>query len=814
MASSRLVIKDLVLKPADPQAFVELTWPELASVIDAVFSQQTGSLLYQKSYHAAYRLFILISDPPKRVGLYRRLEERIRNNLPVFYNSIAAEPDETFLTTLVLKWRLMNAAARSVANIFLYWDKHLVEMGHPGPYATALLLIRDEVVLKEKVMPRIVRLVLDKVDAYRSGALLLDQAVIHDAVRMMLELGEVPVYVGKFEPCLLQSATLYFRKIVAESLMLLASPDYLKLVQRIMASELKLVDEVFCARLTRQKIQSVAQEILISEAAQVIVDKESTGATALFRDARWEDLRLMYHMLGEVGEAPLSILRSAVVSFVDQHLGSIVKQAHSAASAGTGTNARSKVEVVEQVLDLRRMVDAACDQCFYTLTGVKRVPDSSFVQAFNKKFEAHLNGQTPDFPELLAEFVDHILKTNAANDDVIMTDVSSSSHFDGNNDANHGRASSSNSVGSGVSSALSSVSGLVAVDAEESVLRRVVQLFRLLYAKDKFGEYCQRLLARRLLSGKSRVTEFSENRFLMMIREECGQQFTARMISMMDDIRVSKELITQFKEFRRNTLSANASAQPSEVLAAFRQSASVDLNVFVLKTGSWPLNRSFPVNFTDFQPCIESFKAFYANLNRARKLSFAASYGTAKVDYNFKGRTLSLSLSTIQAAVVMLFNERDSWTFPEIHARIQVMLSELRGNMSCLHINKKERRFFDLLSFNKDRDLLSINDAFEPPRSGQISVNAIVQAESTALKKETDEKIQEQRNFEIDCAIVRIMKARKKLSHMELLKEVVQVLRMRFEPANEDIKRRISSLMDREFLSRAPDDPSVYVYDA
>jgi len=54
------------------------------------------------------------------------------------------------------------------------------------------------------------------------------------------------------------------------------------------------------------------------------------------------------------------------------------------------------------------------------------------------------------------------------------------------------------------------------------------------------------------------------------------------------------------------------------------------------------------------------------------------------------------------------------------------------------------------------------------------------------------------------------MKARKTLSHAALVAEVIGQLK--FPAAGSDVKRRIESLLEREYLERDDDKPNTYNY--
>jgi len=61
--------------------------------------------------------------------------------------------------------------------------------------------------------------------------------------------------------------------------------------------------------------------------------------------------------------------------------------------------------------------------------------------------------------------------------------------------------------------------------------------------------------------------------------------------------------------------------------------------------------------------------------------------------------------------------------------------------------------------------------------------------------------------LQIDAATVRVMKTRKTLSHKLLIGELMQMLK--FPIKGSDLKKRIESLIDREYLERDAENPQV-----
>ena len=72
--------------------------------------------------------------------------------------------------------------------------------------------------------------------------------------------------------------------------------------------------------------------------------------------------------------------------------------------------------------------------------------------------------------------------------------------------------------------------------------------------------------------------------------------------------------------------------------------------------------------------------------------------------------------------------------------------------------------------------------------------------------------VEEDRRHLIEAAIVRIMKARRRLSHTDLLAEATRQLSVRFQPTPMVIKKRVESLIEREYLQRDKEDSRFYNY--
>ncbi|KAG0038872.1 Cullin-4, partial [Gryganskiella cystojenkinii] len=116
------------------------------------------------------------------------------------------------------------------------------------------------------------------------------------------------------------------------------------------------------------------------------------------------------------------------------------------------------------------------------------------------------------------------------------------------------------------------------------------------------------------------------------------------------------------------------------------------------------------------------------------------------------------------------------------------------------HPKSKDVSETDEFSFNKD---------FTAPLT-RIKINAIQLKETAEENASTNERIFQDRQFQVDAAIVRIMKTRKQISHTQLFSELFDQLKFAIKAT--DLKKRIESLIDRDYMERDKDDQTMYRY--
>ena len=108
-----------------------------------------------------------------------------------------------------------------------------------------------------------------------------------------------------------------------------------------------------------------------------------------------------------------------------------------------------------------------------------------------------------------------------------------------------------------------------------------------------------------------------------------------------------------------------------------------------------------------------------------------------------------------------------------------------------------------------ETDSFTINPTFDHPKY-RVKINQVQLKETKEENKETHIRVAEDRNFECQAAIVRILKSRKKVSHQELVSEVIKATMSRGVLAVGDIKKNIDRLIEKDYMER--EEGNMYSY--
>uniref|UniRef100_A0AAQ5XA01 Cullin-4B n=1 Tax=Amphiprion ocellaris TaxID=80972 RepID=A0AAQ5XA01_AMPOC len=334
-----------------------------------------------------------------------------------------------------------------------------------------------------------------------------------------------------------------------------------------------------------------------------------------------------------------------------------------------------------------------------------------------------------------------------------------------------------------------------ATDEElEKMLDKIMIIFRFIYGKDVFEAFYKKDLAKRLLVGKSASVD-AEKSMLSKLKHECGAAFTSKLEGMFKDMELSKDIMVQFKQY----------------MQCQNIPGNIELTVNILTMGYWPTYVPMEVHLPpEMVRLQEIFKTFYLGKHSGRKLQWQSTLGHCVLKAEFKEGKKELQVSLFQTLVLLMFNEGEEFTLEEIKLATGIEDSELRRTLQSLACGKarvltKTPKSKDV----EDGDKFSCNDDFKH-KLFRIKINQIQMKETVEEQASTTERVFQDRQYQIDAAIVRIMKMRKTLSHNLLMSEVYNQLKFPVKPA--DLKKRIESLIDRDYMERDKENSNQYNY--
>jgi cullin-4 len=171
-------------------------------------------------------------------------------------------------------------------------------------------------------------------------------------------------------------------------------------------------------------------------------------------------------------------------------------------------------------------------------------------------------------------------------------------------------------------------------------------------------------------------------------------------------------------------------------------------------------------------------------------------------------------VSSFQAIVLLLFNgvgEDEHMSYETLLNETGLPDNELKRtlqSLACAKLRplKKHPAGRDV----NETDTFTLNGAFHTEKY-RIKINQVQLKETIEENKETHERIYEDRNFETQAAIVRIMKAKKKIRHVNLIAEVIDLTKKRGVLDLQGIKKNIDKLIEKEYMERLEDGEYGYI---
>ncbi|KAI1634963.1 putative cullulin 3 [Biscogniauxia mediterranea] len=795
----------------------EQCWEKLQEALRDIHNQNAGNLSFEQLYRYSYKIVL------KKAGnqLYDRVkdfEEQwfAEKVMPPIWalitkNLISITLDEApgtsvverrsmgekFLKGVRSSWESHNMSMNMIADILMYLDRgYTQDCNRPSIYTTTIGLFRNHILRsglgtsgsQYHVFDILNATIVDQINMEREGDV-IDKALLRSCISMLECLFETDeeheqerLYLTTFEPFYIRTSHAFYKSECERLLREGDASAWLRYTQRRLAEEAGRC-QTTVSPLSLHKIAEVVEQELISKHLEEFLNLEGSGIRSMIDNDRIEDLTILYQLVSRIDTKKTALRNALAVRVIE--LGNEIEQALRNTDFSIAQTSDSK----EPASSAKKM-NAAAQQ---TAAAIKWVDD---VLLLKDKFDR--------------------LWTTCFDEDLILQTALTKSFADFVNSFDRGAEFVSLFIDDNLKRGIKGKT-----EAEvDIVLDKAITLLRYLSEKDKFEQYYQKHLARRLLHGKSESQEV-EQEMISRMKRELGNNFTQKFEGMFRDMNTSKETTEDYRNHVRG-------------LGAVEHN-QIDLNISVLAGNNWPkevmgrfsgladgpkVKATYP---REIQRLQDSFFEFYTKNRNGRVLTWVGSAGTADIKCLFpkipgkttgplaKDRRYEINISTYGMIVLLLFENigEDEWlTFEDIQAATNIPQPDLINALTSMSSLKPYRILYKESQTNsavKPNDRFTFNREFvsKTIKIRVPSVNAANKVENDDERKETDQKNLDTRKHVTDAAIVRIMKQRKELSHAHLITEVIQVLAGRFKPDVPLIKSRIEDLLNREYVERA-----------
>jgi len=301
----------------------------------------------------------------------------------------------------------------------------------------------------------------------------------------------------------------------------------------------------------------------------------------------------------------------------------------------------------------------------------------------------------------------------------------------------------------------------------EAAIKDCVNLAYYIKDKDEFFLYYKKLFSRRLLTAKNIESERSA---LAILKTIFANSYIHSLEIMFRDIETASDLNSAFKA----------------------EHPSTPVNVSVLTQGFWP---SYPLAQipNQMQEHIDRFIKFYKKSFQSRNLKFLLAGS-----FELKFGKYTIITNVPQALILLAIDSGKPLSETGISENI------MTASLKALTLPKHK------ILIEKGGEY-SVNQEFKS-KTYAVKITQLTKRESPSEKVETKGEIEKEREFKIDAAIIRILKSAKVLDYNSIVIQVTSALAKFFSVVPIMIKKRLESLIEREYVSRDEADSKRFTY--
>uniref|UniRef100_A0A6P4DW77 Cullin homolog 1 n=1 Tax=Drosophila rhopaloa TaxID=1041015 RepID=A0A6P4DW77_DRORH len=313
--------------------------------------------------------------------------------------------------------------------------------------------------------------------------------------------------------------------------------------------------------------------------------------------------------------------------------------------------------------------------------------------------------------------------------------------------------------------------------------KRIVELVEFLNEKDKFfNQYWKYLRIRQI--NETSTSDQNESTMISLLTKKFGYVATFSLSNQLAELDRSRVVKDQFKNY--------LDCRDMKLGFDFR------LTCFETRGGDDNFKLILP---TELQQAEKEFYSFYSQCYKGRKIELNFEISTGEMICHLGQSTHILQVTTLQMALLLLFNHREKFTTDEI-------MDVLGTNMETL---EPVLNFWKEIGFLVSSDLsLEVNMNFTK-RKRRLNFNK-VPTKTRKIEDKEDGELKLRRANQMDAAVVRIMKKHKTLEHSQLVGHVIEELKNLFTPKIGFIKERIEALINKDMAGIERSGLTTYKY--
>merc|ERR1719433_744127 len=667
--------------------------------------------------------------------------------------------EQAFLHEFAKRWKQCHYTVGGMKRMFNYLNRYHV------PNSDGLLELAENGyrLFKEHVFDHyneaLRNTLLHFIESERNGNI-VKRELIKDCVYIFVGLGqelktnykgnELGIYQNDFQSHFIRETKKYYELTAEKWLQTKSTPEYLIEVERVQDAEMNRLESYLHSETSEQPLMHCLRETLLRKHQETLLDQDS-GLIRMLDEQASSDLERLYRLYKDVKEGITPIAQTFKVYICS--LGyKYIDEAKQAEQENSKDQA-GKMDLIAKIIKLHERFHGHVTKDFDNNQEMSRALKDAFEEFINK---------TNYVVRYLAKYAHSFM------------------------------------VRGGPAEGLSD-------NEKEEQMQHIRMIYGYTRDKDVFEREYQLYLSHRLLNSTS-ASDAMEQKMIGLLKAECGYHWAQKLEDMFKDMQTSKEVM---KEFQRSN----------------RGAFDFDITVNICEYGKWPetvdqkkLSAITPPG--ELEKLYMKLKNFYENKHAGRKffIRWDKGSGEALVTFNRKAKVEKILLfkSTYQIMVMLMFNSKNStgkpiWKYSEIQAKLGIPDEELKN--ALLPLIHPKLQVLEKKPGGKQIEpghMFRLNGKFQnPTKRVPIPVFKLVKK---ATEPKVPQEIAQQRRHQMDAAIVRIMKARRTFTVVELLGEVIQQLQARFQPDPKAIKKRIEVLISQDYLERDEDSRNTLIY--